>query len=75
MAGIKGQQGGGGRRERSGRPQSRLLLSKEAARELDVIVKFRRLINPDLKSESLIEAWIHEHWQELDALFQEKAEQ
>jgi hypothetical protein len=72
MVGIKGHSGGA--RRGSGPRQKRLTLSSDAARELSIIVKHRRSINPELRAEEVVEQWIHEHWQELDALYQEKAE-
>lgn len=65
----------GGARLGSGPRQKRLILSDNAALELSIIVKHRRSANPAFKAEDLVEGWIHEHWQELDALFQSGAEQ
>lgn len=73
MSGVKGRSGGA--RVGSGRLQTRLLLSKEAARELTIIVKQRRSINPSICAEDIISQWIHEYWQEIDAYYQDKSEQ
>ncbi len=73
MVGTKGRSGGA--RRGSGPRQKRLILSDDAAQKLHIIVKHRRGINPALRTEEVVEQWINAEWQELDALFQEKAEQ
>lgn len=71
MSGVKGKSGGA--RPRSGRLQTRILLSKESAQELAIIVKQRRNINPNVSPENIVSQWIHEHWLELDAQYQKNA--
>jgi hypothetical protein len=71
MAGMKGRSGGA--RSKAGRLQTRLLLGKEAAQELAIIVAHKRGINPSIRAEDIVSQWIHRHWQELDAQFQENA--
>lgn len=68
MSGAKGRSGGA--RLNAGRLQTRLLLSKEAARELAIIVRHKRSANPNIRAEDIISQWIHEQWQELDAQYQ-----
>lgn len=70
MAGVKGRSGGA--RLGAGRLQTRILLSREAAEKLAIILGHKRGFQPHIKAENIVEDWIDEHWQELDAQYQEK---
>jgi len=56
----------GGKRNGSGRFPRNIKISPEASQELAILVKQRRLINPEITESQIINELIHTAWHDLD---------